>query len=92
MSEKKMKSVTYLLYITTQLAALFWVTLSYLMALYSTVVLGEALPIEDLSEQAIESILVVVVAKTVANIFEHNDSAVLGVSDKTKETTKKRDC
>lgn len=90
MSESKMKSVTYLLFVTTQLAALFWVSLSYLMAFYATIYLGEALPIVDLSEKAIDSILAVLVLKSVTNIFEHNDSALFGTSDKSATT--KRDC
>lgn len=35
-----MKSVTRLLFITTQLAALVWVSISYLIAIYATVKLG----------------------------------------------------
>ena len=79
----RMKSVTKLLFITTQLAALAWVSLSYLIALYATVRLGEAYPVVELSKQAITTILGVNVLKVVENIFEHNDGKILGTSNKT---------
>lgn len=78
-----MKSVTKILFITTQLAALGWVSLSYLIALYATVRLGEAYPVVELSKQAITTILGVNVLKVVENIFEHNDGKILGTSNKT---------
>lgn len=37
---KRMRSVTRLLFITTQLAALVWVSVSYLIAIYATVKLS----------------------------------------------------
>lgn len=79
-----MKSVTKLLFITTQLAALGWVSLSYLIALYATVRLGEPYPVVELSRQAITTILGVNVLKVVENIFEHNDGKLLGTSNKEK--------
>lgn len=81
-----MKSVTKLLFITTQLAALGWVSLSYLIALYATVRLGEPYPVVELSRQAITTILGVNVLKVVENIFEHNDGKLLGTSNKEKST------
>lgn len=77
-----MRKVTNFLFITTQLAALAWVSISYLIALYATVQLGEVFPVAELSEQAIETILGVSVLKVVGNIFEHNDSVVFGKSNK----------
>ena len=76
-----MKKVTRFLFVTTQLAALAWVSISYLIALYATVRLGQVFPVVELSEQAIETILGVNVLKVVGNIFEHNDSAVFGTSN-----------
>ena len=76
-----MKKVTNFLFVTTQLAALAWVSISYLIALYATVRLGQVFPVVELSEQAIETILGVSVLKVVGNIFEHNDSAVFGTSN-----------
>lgn len=47
-----MKSVTRLLFITTQLAALVWVSVSYLIAIYATVRLAQPSPVVELSQQA----------------------------------------
>ena len=86
-----MKGITRLLFVTTQVAALAWVSISYLIALYATVRLGQVFPVVELSEQAIETILGVSVLKVVGNIFEHNDSAVFGTSNVPEEKVK-RDC
>ena len=86
-----MKGITRLLFVTTQVAALAWVSISYLIALYATVRLGQVFPVVELSEQAIETILGVSVLKVVGNIFEHNDSAVFGTSNMPEEKVK-RDC
>ena len=86
-----MKSLTRGLFVTTQLAALGWVSLSYLIALYATVRLGQPYPVVELSQQAIVTILGVNVLKVVENIFEHNDSKVFGTSDKPQKK-QKRDC
>lgn len=87
---KNIKSVTRRLFITTQYAALLWVTLSYLIAIYATVRLGQVFPVVELSEQAIETILGVNVLKVLENIFEHNDGPVFGKNNTEKQT--KRDC
>ena len=84
------RSVTRILFITTQLAALGWVSVSYLIAIYATVRLGQVFPVVELSQQAIETILGVNVLKTVQNIFEHNDGPVFGTKNSKKEV--KRDC
>ena len=73
-----MKSVTKILFITTQLAALGWVSVSYLIAIYATVRLAQPFPVVELSQQAITTILGVNVLKVVENIFEHNDSPFFG--------------
>ncbi len=75
-----MKSVTRWLFVATQIAALGWVSVSYLIALYATVKLGQAFPVTELSQQAITTILGVNVLKVVENIFEHNDGPVFGRS------------
>ena len=80
-----MKSVTKILFITTQIAALGWVSLSYLIALYATVRLWQPFPVVELSQQAINTILGVNVLKVVENIFEHNDSKILGTSTKRRD-------
>jgi hypothetical protein len=88
---KNIKTTTRRLFVTTQIAALGWVTMSYLIALYATVHLGQVFPVVDLSEQAIETILGVNVLKVVENIFEHNDGVVFGKSN-APEKKIKRDC
>lgn len=88
---RNIKTVTRRLFVTTQIAALFWVSISYLIALYATVRLGQVFPVVELSEQAIKTILGVNVLKVVENIFEHNDGAVFGKSN-AETKTKKRDC
>lgn len=80
----KAKSVTRILFITTQLAALAWVSVSYLIAIYATVKLAQPFPVVELSQQAITTILGVNVMKVVENIFEHNDGPIFG---HTKEDT-----
>lgn len=79
---KRIKSVTAFLYVTGQLAALAWVSVSYLIALYATVRLHEPFPVETLSGQAITTIISVTAAKTLGNIFEHNNGGIFGTSDK----------
>lgn len=75
-------SVTRILFLATQFSALIWVSISYGIAIYATVVLGEPFPVVELSQQAITVILGVPIAKVVENIFEHNNGTVLGTSDK----------
>ena len=77
-----MRSVTKYLFVTTQLAALCWVTVSYLIAGYATVRLGQPYPVTELSQQAITTILGTVALKVLENIFEHNDGAMFGKSNK----------
>ncbi len=77
-----MKSVTRLLFITTQIAALGWVSASYLIAAYATVRLGQPYPVVELSQQAITSLLGVSALKVIENIFEHNDGGLFGTSNK----------
>lgn len=87
---KNIKTTTRRLFVTTQIAALWWVTMSYLIALYATVRLGQVFPVVDLSKQAIETILGVNILKVVENIFEHNDGPVFGKNNTEKQV--KRDC
>lgn len=78
-----MKSVTKFLFVTTQIAALGWVSISYLIAIYSTVKLGQPFPVTELSQQAITTILGSSALKVIENVFEHNDGALFG---KTKDS------
>lgn len=77
---KSLKSITASLFVTTQVAAIFWVSASYIIAFYSTIWLGQPFPVETLSQQAIISLLGVSVLKVIENIFEHNDGVVWGTS------------
>ena len=78
---KYLPSVTKLLFLTTQVAALGWVTVSYGIAVYATVRLGQPFPVAELSQQAITTILGVNALKVVENIFEHNDGGLFGKSE-----------
>ncbi len=78
------QSVTRFLFVTTQAAALVWVSLSYIIAIYATVKLEQPFPVVELSQQAITTILGVYALKVVENIFEHNDGTLFG---RTKEGT-----
>lgn len=82
LSEEKLGSVTRQLFVTTLRAAIVWVSWSYLLATYAIIRLGVVYTMEELSKPAITAILGVTVAKVVGNIFEHNESAVFGVSSR----------
>lgn len=84
---EKVKSVTRMLFVTTQVAAIGWVSVSYIIAGYATVYLGQPFPVVDLSQQVITTILGVNVLKVVENIFEHNNGKILGTSDKKQQDT-----
>lgn len=74
------RSITRFLFVTAQVFAVVWVTWSYAIATYSTVVLKQPFPAEELSEEAVRTILGVGALKVVENIFEHNDGKVFGQS------------
>jgi len=76
------KSITRALFLTTQLAALVWVSASYGIAIYATVRLGQPFPVAELSQQAITTILGVNALKVVENIFEHNNGGLFGHTEK----------
>ena len=77
-----MKSITRALFLTTQLAALVWVSASYGIAVYATVRRGQPVPVAELSQQAITTILGVNALKVVENIFEHNNGGLFGHTEK----------
>ena len=80
--EKKniLRSVTRFLFVTTQVCAIIWVSWSYVIATYSTIVLAQPFPVEELSRQAIITLLGMSGLKVVENIFEHNEGVVFGQS------------
>ena len=79
-----MISITRILFITTQIAALGWVSISYLIAAYATIRLGQPYPVVELSQQAITTILGTTALKVVENIWEHNDGGIFGSSKNGK--------
>ena len=81
-----MKSITRALFITTQFAALGWVTVSYLIAVYATVRLAQPFPVVELSQQAITTILGVNALKVIENIFEHNESPFFGRARESEDS------
>lgn len=82
----KAKSVTRFLFVATQLAALAWVSISYIIAIYATIKLEQPFPVVELSQQAITTILGVNVLKVVENIFEHNDGGLFGRTKESEDT------
>lgn len=82
--KETLRSVTRLIFITTQISALVWVFTSYAIAIYSTVYLQQVYTMSELSEPAIKTILGVGVLKVLENVFEHNDGAVFGKSKESK--------
>ena len=79
------QTITAFMLVTTQVAALAWVSRSYCIAIYSTVVLEQPFPVETVSQQAIETILGVSFLKVLENIFEHNDGVIWGTSNSKSE-------
>ena len=76
------RSVTRVLFVTAQVFAIVWVTWSYVISTYSTVVLLQPFPAEELSRQAVRTIIGVGFLKVLENVFEHNDGPVFGNSKK----------
>lgn len=78
----RLRSVTRLLFVSTQICALVWVFISYGIAVYSTVFLGQVYTMSELSKPAIDALLGITALKVLGNIFEHNDGVVFGKSEK----------
>lgn len=74
------KKVTDFLFVTGQIAIIFWVSLSYFVAVYATIVLGQPFPVEELSKQAMGAMVGFTGFKVAGNIFEHNDGGIFGTS------------
>ena len=81
-TEARLRSVTRFLFITTQICALVWVFISYGLAIYATIRLGQVYTMAELSKPAIDALLGVTALKVLGNIFEHNDGVVFGKSEK----------
>ena len=76
------RSVTRFLFVTAQVFAIVWVMWSYVISTYSTVVLLQPFPAEELSREAVRTIIGVGFLKVLENVFEHNDGPVFGNSKK----------
>jgi len=79
------RSVTKFLFVTSQVFAIVWVSLSYGIAIYATVRLEQAFPVTELSQQAIITIIGAMALKVVENVFEHNEGLVFGQKSGTAE-------
>ncbi len=83
------RSVTRFIFLTAQVFAIIWVSWSYIISTYATIVLEQVFPAEELSREAVRTILGVGVLKVMENIFEHNEGLVFGrrpgASDPPKE-------
>lgn len=84
LTEAKAKSVTRFLFLVIPCCAIVWVFISYGIAIYSTICLEQVYTMSELSEPAIETILGVLLAKVVGNLFEHNNGGLFGQSDSTE--------
>ena len=82
LSAARLRSVTRLLFVSTQICALVWVFISYGLAIYSTIWLHQVYTMAELSKPAIDALLGVTALKVLGNIFEHNDGVVFGKSEK----------
>jgi len=79
------QSVTRFIFLTAQVCAIIWVSWSYVISTYATVVLGQVFPAEELSKEAVKTILGVGALKVIGNIFEHNEGPVFGWTPGTKD-------
>lgn len=86
-SQNIFQSVTRFIFVTTQIFALLWVSMSYAIATYSTVILMQPFPVTELSQQAIITLLGMAGMKVVENIFEHNEGTVFGKSKSEEDTS-----
>ncbi len=82
--ERHKFSVTSFLLIYAMVMASIWVSASYVIAGYATVVYGQPFPIEDLSKTAITAIIMSILGKIGGNMAEHNDGWLFGKSNNTK--------
>lgn len=83
--QKRVIGITVFLFVSTQIAALVWVSTTYAIAGYATIVLGQPYPVAELSDTAIQAIIVSGTLKLLNNIWEHNDGFIFGKSNKNKE-------
>jgi len=83
--KKALESVTRILFIDAYRAAIVWVTLSYLIAVYAMLFMDQVYTLTELSDPAIKALLSTVGLKVIGNIFEHNNGNIFGKSDHSEE-------
>ena len=79
--KKFLRTFTNLMYCLILIAGVVWISVSYLIGIYGVIMYGQVEPLIELSCEIVRCIMVVVIAKTIANIFEHNDGPVFGYSN-----------
>ena len=77
-------STTWFLFRLFSMSAVSWVYISYAIAIYSTVKLGQVYTMAELATPAITGIIMILVSKVTENIFEHNDGPLWGKTNKDK--------
>lgn len=79
-STKKLVHITRFFFIAGYIFAMICVSISYGIAIYSTLYLGETYTMAELSDPALRIIVASLVTKVVENIFEHNTGIIFGES------------
>lgn len=85
LTQARMVSVTRTLFVAITFCALSWVFISYGIAAYATVFLGQVYTMAELSEPAITGLLFTIGLKVLENVFEHNNGALFGRSNHGKD-------
>jgi len=80
MSRKGFESLTAWLFTVSVVAAIGWITISYLMGIYALKAFGNTDLLTELSKEAMITILGVNLMKMITNLFEHNNGGIFGTS------------
>lgn len=91
MNRSKFENLTAWLFTITTIAAIFWISVSYMMGVYALKVLDSTELLIELSREAMVTILGVNLMKVVMNLFEHNNGGIFGTSIPVVKDTIKED-
>lgn len=80
MNKKRFESLTAWLFTITVIAAIGWISISYLMGIYALKELGNTDLLVELSKEAMITVLGVNLMKVISNLFEHNNGGIFGTS------------
>lgn len=80
MNKKRFESLTAWLFTITVIAAIGWISISYLMGIYALKELGNTDLLVELSKEAMITVLGVNLMKVIGNLFEHNNGGIFGTS------------